>query len=438
MLKARISLALAFALFSPAAFAAPPQPYVIASAEGGALLRLVTAAKTCPAALVDGTSQPMSMRSPPRQFPPRPSASGSAAARPSAFPLSICELPLPRGVKQASLGGQPVPVMPAVVRRIVVLGDTGCRLKQADDAWQACNDPSAWPFAAVARAAAAAKPDLVLHVGDYAYRENACPQGKPGCAGSAWGYGWDSWDADFLTPAEPLLAAAPWVMVRGNHETCGRAGQGWWLLLDPHALNANRDCADPANDAQGDHTAPYAVDLGAGARLIVADFAALGEKAAGVSEQYRADAAQIRALARDGDTNFVTAHYPFAAVVRKKDKLEIGSAAIGAAFGASDRVPELPHVTAMLAGHVHMLQMAALRGRPVQIVNGFSGTQEDAPKAPSTLAEAGADAALTEVFSRFGVFGFGLLERQEDGLWRYSAYDQAGTRLLSKVLRRAP
>jgi len=447
MLNARLALALALALSSQAAQANTPppatRPYVIAASDGGALLRLATGAQTCPSATVDGVSLPMAERSPPRQFPPRPSASGSAAAAPSAFPLRVCELTLPRGAKQASVVGQPVPMIPATVRRIVLVGDTGCRLKQADAAWQACNDPQAWPFAQVARAAAAAKPDLVLHVGDYHYRENACPQGNAGCAGSPWAYGWDAWNADFFAPAAPLLAAAPWVVVRGNHEECARAGQGWWLLLDPHALAPNAACADPAQDGDANHTAPYAVELGGGARLIVADFAALGEKAlqGAALDRYRADAAQIRTLARAGDTNFVTAHYPFSAVVQKKGKLEIGSNAIGDAFEAADRVPALPTVTAMLAGHVHMLQVAVVRGRPVQIVNGFSGTQEDAPKAPANLAEAraaGAPAALADVFSQFGVFGFGLLERLSDGRWRYSAHDQHGKTLYSTIIARLP
>ena len=69
-------------------------------------------------------------------------------------------------------------------------------------------------------------PDLVVHVGDYHYRENACPAGDAGCSTSPWGYGWDAWDADFFTPAKRLLAVAPWIVVRGNHESCDRAGQG--------------------------------------------------------------------------------------------------------------------------------------------------------------------------------------------------------------------
>jgi hypothetical protein len=106
-------------------------------------------------------------------------------------------------------------------------------------------------------------PDLVIHVGDYHYREDPCPLGNAGCAGSPWGYGWDVWDADFFTPGAPLLAAAPWIVIRGNHEACGRAGQGWYRFLDPRPLAPLGTCDDPANDETADYTATYAVPLGA-------------------------------------------------------------------------------------------------------------------------------------------------------------------------------
>ena len=61
-------------------------------------------------------------------------------------------------------------------QRILVLGDTGCRIKGTFV--QACNDPVAWPFAGLAKAAAALKPDLVIHLGDYLYRESPCPAGQ--------------------------------------------------------------------------------------------------------------------------------------------------------------------------------------------------------------------------------------------------------------------
>ena len=280
---------------------AMPAAYTLAAPEGGSILRLLTRDTACPLATIDGTPRAMTERSGPRDYPLRPERSADGQLLPTDFPIRTCELAIARKVRQVGAGGQRLPVLPAVVRRIVIVGDTGCRLKAKTDAWQACNDPRAWPFAHVAQTAAAMRPDLVLHVGDYVYRESPCPPGNAGCAGSPSGHGWLAWQADFFAAARPLLAAAPWAVVRGNHEDCSRAGTGWWLLLDPHPLVAGADCADPSQFFAGNHTPPYAVELGAKARIIIADFAAIGEKPFSSAEKlarYRGDAAAIVSLAR--------------------------------------------------------------------------------------------------------------------------------------------
>src|SRR5439155_64627 len=156
------------------------------------------------------------------------------------FPITLCEARAPATTARLVVSGMRVPTLPAMVRRIVVIGDTGCRLEGR--AIQDCDNPTAWPFAAIAGRAAARQPDLVIHVGDYYYRVSACPVARAGCAGSPHGDNWLSWKADFFDPAAPLLAAAPWVMVRGNHELCARGGHGWFRLLDPHP--ASPDCLD--------------------------------------------------------------------------------------------------------------------------------------------------------------------------------------------------
>src|SRR5262249_29595616 len=92
---------------------------------------------------------------------------------------------------------------------------------------------------------------LVIHVGDYHYRETPCPPSRPGCAGSPHGDNWAVWQKDFFDPAAPLLAAAPWVLVRGNHELCSRGGHGWFRLLDPHG----------STDQCVDTTPPYTLRL---------------------------------------------------------------------------------------------------------------------------------------------------------------------------------
>ena len=412
-----------------AAQPAPDQAWVEMAPGGGSVARVLTRAATCPALRVDGRMRAMDRRADPAVLPVRTNKAEVAEA--AAFPARICELALPRATRHASLAGRALPLPRARIERIVLIGDTGCRLKAADKAWQPCNDRAQWPFADIARKAAALHPDMVLHVGDYLYRENPCPEGEAGCSGAIWGYGEQGWRVDFLAPAAPLLAAAPWIVVRGNHEECARAGQGWWRLLDPHPLQAGRDCVDPASDAEGDHAPPYAVDLGGSARLIVADLVGLAngkpKEDAALRARYRADFARISALTRGSRDNFVTAHYPFNAVIWGKDgSVEVGTKPV-AAFAPLD----LAGVRAMFAGHVHFFQYAHAAGQPVQVVTGFSGTAEDPPGAPSNLADvrgkAGADKlrALTTIENRFG---YALLERKKQG-WRLTAFAADGATL---------
>ncbi len=105
----------------------------------------------------------------------------------------------------ASILNQDLPLPEGPIRRIAVIGDTGCRVNDWEKKYQACNDPEAWPFAQVAQAVADWDPDLIVHVGDYLYRESPCPEGMAGCQGNPHGDNWATWDADFFTPA----ASAP-------------------------------------------------------------------------------------------------------------------------------------------------------------------------------------------------------------------------------------
>jgi hypothetical protein len=186
-------------------------------------------------------------------------AAAGGPGKPALFPVSSCEYPLPSNTTSAVVAGQSLPVPKANPQKIVIIGDTGCRL-QTDNGWQSCNDPNPegtdtpYPFAAIAAAAAAQNPDLVIHVGDYAYRDNECPAGLGyNCGGSPWGFGWDTWEADLFAPGAPLLAAAPWVMTRGNHEQCNRAGQGWYRFLDTQPFDTTdvHTCDNAAYDDPG-------------------------------------------------------------------------------------------------------------------------------------------------------------------------------------------
>src|SRR6516165_7037626 len=188
--------------------------WVQLGADGSSSVRAI-ADDACPSVSFDGIAVPMIVRSEPAQK--------LAGVKPALFPVFGCEVAVPAGWVAAVLDRKPLPLARPNPQRIVIFGDSGCRLFNRATA-QACNDPNSWPFPKIARAAAFSRPDLVIHVGDYEYRETTCPVGNMGCAGSPWGYGWDAWNADFFQPAAPLLAAAPWVMLRGNHENCSRYG----------------------------------------------------------------------------------------------------------------------------------------------------------------------------------------------------------------------
>jgi predicted phosphodiesterase len=178
------------------------------------------------------------------------------------FPVLVCERPIPAGVTSASVENLPLPLPKATLKSIAAFGDTGCRLKAAKAAtkggnaaddedrgkFQDCNNPALWPFVQVAQSVADAKPDLVIHLGDYLYRESACPQGDAGCARSPFGDDWPTWKADFFAPAAPALLAAPWIVVRGNHEICRRAGRGYFRLLDPTPAQTTSAQAPPCID----------------------------------------------------------------------------------------------------------------------------------------------------------------------------------------------
>ncbi len=131
----------------------------------GLSLRAIADGGTCPIVSVDGKAAPMTIRQPGSQL----------------FAVTTCQLTLPARAKSAVVDGKPLKLGTRKPKRIVVIGDTGCRLKGEDV--QDCNDPKKWPFSVVSQHAAEKHPDLVIHVGDYYYRETPCPVGRAGMRG---------------------------------------------------------------------------------------------------------------------------------------------------------------------------------------------------------------------------------------------------------------
>ncbi len=417
----------------------PLAAYVVLGPDGERIARVVTEIKDCPALFVDGHVMEMQVRVPPGTAPLRATASKPELTKPSDFPATICEAVIPAAAKHVSVHSWTLPLPPKVIRRIVVIGDTGCRIKAADNAVQACNDPKAYPFAMVAEMAAKWKPDIVLHVGDYLYRENPCPDGAAGCQGSPWGYGLDAWRADFLDPAKPLLAAAPWIMVRGNHESCNRAGQGWHRLLDAYRFSASQSCDDPADDVKGDFADPFAVPLGQGAQIVNWDTAGAGSKVFAADDPhaaaYSANISRIAELAKRVPHTILTNHHPVLAVAAKTKKdgtIEIGTSnkSLDALLATADPKLYPAGIDLLLSGHVHVWEQLDFAGQyPSQIVTGFSGTQEDIVPLPEELP---ADQEIEPGIKAAGFsswvdgFGFMTLERTGPAAWKAEIHDGLG------------
>jgi hypothetical protein len=370
-----------------------PAPWVELGADGSLSVRVVIApGAACPAVTADGAAL----------------TALSRGAPDSAFPVQICETRVPAATARLTVGGVVLPTLPATVRRIAVFGDTGCRI--AGKAVQDCNDPKAWPFPAIAEAAAARRPDLVIHLGDYLYREAACPVGRAGCAGSPHGDNWPTWKADLFDPAVPLLAAAPWVVVRGNHEICRRGGRGWFRLLDPYP--ARPDCVD--------RTEPYRLSVG-GLELLMFDgaaaddFLAPPDKVAFYADQL------ARLLAKAPPHSWLLTHKPVWAMAQAELS--------GLTTNQTEQAAIRRHVPAtldlVLAGHLHdFISYEFGPERPAQLIVGTGGdTLLALGRAPIVGAEIdGMTVRQGFASERFGYF---IMERGAAG-WDGTLYAPDG------------
>ncbi len=391
----------------------------------------------CPNFVVDGTTMAASRRY-------NPDA--------NRFPVAVCEVVAALDAT-VSIDGQPVATMSGHdggSLDVAILGDSGCSPKD-----QSCED--GWPFPELASAAASQNPDLVIHMGDYDYRgtpshrADGDPRVYDGCVpGADASYvslhdlsTWETWRDDLITPAASLMSAAPWVVVRGNHELCSRGGDGWFYLLDPHS-----DLLDPLH---GDHhctapivtTQPYRIAVGE-LDMVVLDNsdgcdASTWQDEAAFAWQVREFSpllTQVADLAEDGDDPvWLLTHRPF---------WTANVLSGGATFDGSDAWQltlknaldgELPdNVSLVLSGHVHEAQALSFDSdRPSQIVVGNSGTHLDSNAISLPVAmEVDGQAAtgwVSALPSTTAAFGYLSVELDDAATWRgdLSSFDADGS-----------
>jgi hypothetical protein len=348
---------------------------------------------------------------------------------PHGFSVKVCEaiIPLEKAF-EISWIGQKLPVATRNPTRILLFGDTGC---YADDC---SSDETATPFGDLARTASELMPppELVIHVGDYNYRGTpgqvefagkklwvydagdgsdspACQLDGPYVSQNA-GYSkqlrdsWENWRLDFFEPARDLLATAPFVFARGNHELCSRAGPGWFYFLDPSTnLEGGAQLSCPLQGAESTpvrdvlsqlvFTPPRSLDLGK-LRLLVLDSANACDEFA-PDQVVRIYREQLQAFASlpDGKPVWVISHRPLWGIVKlcpgsgtcpEGSQAEATSRTLQAALndGMKEASGLPPTIRLFVSGHMHLFQSVTFgapeKGFPPQIIVGNGGVRPSA------------------------------------------------------------
>jgi hypothetical protein len=395
--------------------------FTIRGSDQSASVRAITRASACPTIEWDAkTSQVMQVRAAAATVPAR-ADSAQKDSKEAVFDALTCEAAWPAGARSARIAGRDVPAPRADIKRIVIVADTGCRMKASDNAFQACNDGKEWPWAQVAQSAAATKPDLVIHIGDIHYRESPCPADNAGCAGSPWGYGYDTWQADLFHPAKALLEAAPWVFVRGNHESCFRAGQGWFRFVDSQPFAAARSCNDPKLDADADFSSPYAVSISPLTQLVVFDSSKTSGKPYTAKDpafaKYTANLMAVDAFTQQKPQSFFMSHHPLLSVAPGKGTDNIkpgGTAGLLSVFQASNPQRLLPvGVAVAMHGHMHYFEAISFKtAHPTSLIMGNSGSinEGDIPTRVPSNTEIYPGAIIAD-YAATAQYGFATLDR---------------------------
>jgi hypothetical protein len=426
--------------------------FVEIGANNQAIARLIMpyTGDTCPSITVDGTTSPMTLRDSPGTMALRTSSTDSTLAaamtsgntKASIFTTTVCEFPIPSGAMHATVAGISLPLPKPVVNRVVVIGDSGCRIS-IGNVYQNCSDPTIWPFSVISSAAAAMQPDLVLHVGDYQYRDNPCPPGNTACNGTPWGYGSDTWMADIFTPAAPLLAAAPWVMVRGNHETCNRAGQGWYRYLDTNAYDSSmagtKTCNTSTNDGVGNYNDPWAVAFG-DTNIVAFDSSNAAKTAyasAAAAGPYATELTEAAALEPASLLNIFAVHHPVLGYTAGSPPT-VGNPALQSIMGSTafsnfpgNYYP--PNTGLAMHGHVHDFQAINFSSNhPATFVAGNGGDNLDTAL-PATFNPSTDEPAPSTIINSFAFsqeFGFMVMDRVGAvgaKTWKFTSYRTNGT-----------
>jgi hypothetical protein len=218
------------------------------------------------------------------------------------------------------------------------------------------------------------------------------------------------------------LLAAPWVFVRGNHEDCSRAGDGWFTLLDPRPI---KTCTN--------YSEPYLLKLNFGAPLAVLD-----TNPAFDAPCKQGDKTCIAEFANQVDTYtkafqkisswklehaWLVTHRPVWSVKSGADGLQVLNVVEETAW--KQHRPK--GIDLLLAGHTHTFEILGFDAKSdhaMQLVVGNSGTKLVAPLTYDSSAPA-VQAAQIRDFRKIQDFGYTTLTPSETG-WNVLAHQRDG------------
>lgn len=224
--------------------------------------------------------------------------------------------------------------------------------------------------------------------------------------------------------------------MRGNHESCERGGQGWWRFFDPRPFVKGQDCNRPEDDKIGEFSAPYAVPLDAETRLIIFDSSFVGTRRLKQDDPvYTVYAAQMREadrLAAQAPKSYYINHHPILGLAPKASANGVsfypGNAALQSVLEEIRPALLFPaQVQALLAGHVHVFQMASFdHDHPTQFISGNGGSWVEDPNLTSLPAGSEASPHLpVRHFTTTNQYGFMTMMRGKNEWW-YEARNRKG------------
>ena len=249
------------------------------------------------------------------------------------------------------------------------------------------------------------------------------------------------WHADWFEPGKYVNKAAPLILIRGNHESCARAGTGYFRYLH-HGPETH--CLDSYADPTGTATQPWIVDF-KGFQVGITDTSTHPK-----DDTVQDFASQLNLLGLYFEANTKPAlfgsHYPFYGWGTDDDDITGSEGTKGickSMFDASQltdwgHMP--PSFDMLLGSHIHLGSITSFEDgsdgtrNPPQVVMGNSGTQFVAMSEPPSDIF-GVEVRQTEVMYQYGYLIATQMKGGKSGKSNKSAFQTNGSKS-SKALRK--